>query len=909
MAYNTEYTRFTYQELIEDFQTRLHADERFKNLSAASIYQMFMEMLTGTMDETNYFMQRVAEEGFLDTARLDSSVIKHAKTLGYSPIRQTPAECEVAIKIKGPLPKGVTAGATVYFSQEDAALTFNNYKFMLKSDYSYTFDEQDIIDGQSSTWSKTLVLAKNASSMKYWTLGGIKMYNSADAYPIRAFQGEIECKEIRGIANQRKLGKNYQYYDVDDVEWSNWYGKRDPSAYERNQYRKENGFAKVGIGQSEDEALRDDNLYDIEDCSIYLNDNVQSFKDSDASEPLKVCCITSNQDKTMRVQFGDGTIVNGGLLKETDNLYVRYLKTKGAIVNTIGTTGSVFSTAARFFATQPNGVIDVTQNIQFIINSDITGGTDFESSQSIKNNAPKYYAAAGRLITEQDFISWFSAMTSPVKVKNANAWGQEEIEELFEGGSTTYKYLQNIICYAIAASAYNINGKINGVRNVLDEDDDTFGAFTVYGSGSAYLAHLVDYLKMLISFNSFCQQQYEKNPSKQWLKNIKKIRQDIAAKLIMNSKIFSMPPFVQYYDVVGSVEIDSLSKMSSYKREVENQIYEWLDENAAFGKPIFKADILKFFTKRDETKAVNLDIKVSELVKGQENVLTYNISNKSFTQVYSLNKNLPGAPTYNNTGNNVNYNVITLPNMDSNGNQINANSLRNKNIKLRLYAYNSADKKTDFRNEIQFTPYDVAETGENIVISMYGYQQRSKFDIINNQTAIYLYVTSNDDFASTSNFSTANAASYGLTPAQVADVQADLKEWIHNAVIVHEADRAIALPYFIETMDEITRQETITRVGAIQNQMETELTEKSFWQYMVPKLISKYYYASYADMNEEDVDGELWTHITNLAVDIYKLLKVTLCDSVLDDNNNIVNFSMSNELPVVRLNITYKYRS
>ena len=318
---------------------------------------------------------------------------------------------------------------------------------------------------------------------------------------------------------------------------------------------------------------------------------------------------------------------------------------------------------------------------------------------------------------------------------------------------------------------------------------------------------------------------------------------------------------------------------------------------------------MKFFANRNETKAINLDIKVSELIKGNEEVLSYNISNKTFTQIYSLNKNLPGSPVYNNTGNNANYNVITIPKTDSNGNEITAAALRNKNIKVRCYTYNSADHKTDYRNVVQFTPYEVTESGSNIIISMYGYQQRSKFDVINKQSTLYVYVTAKDDFASTTNFSTSNASSYGLKPYQVANIEKDLKEWIQNATVVYEADRAIALPYFVETMDEVTRQETIKRVGAIQNQMETELTEKSFWQYMVPKIISKYYYASYTDMNTEDVDGELWTNITNLVVDIYKLMKVTFCDSVLDDNNNIVNFSMTNELPVVRLNITYKYRS
>jgi hypothetical protein len=78
---------------------------------------------------------------------------------------------------------------------------------------------------------------------------------------------------------------------------------------------------------------------------------------------------------------------------------------------------------------------------------------------------------------------------------------------------------------------------------------------------------------------------------------------------------------------------------------------------------------------------------------------------------------------------------------------------------------------------------------------------------------------------------------------------------------------------------------------------------------MVPLIISKYYNSTYTDMNNESVDGDKWNAITNLVIDLYKLMKGTFCDSVLDDNNNIVNYSMDNELPVIRLNITYKYRA
>ena len=904
MAFNTHYTRFTYQEMIDDFTNRLKSDERFKKLPAASIYQMFMEMLTATMDMTNFYMQRTAEEGFIDTARLDSSIIKHAKTLGYCPKKPSPAEAEIAITIKGPLPEDLKAGATVYFSQEDTPLSFNSNKYMFATDYSYTFTADDIKQGVgSSTWQKKLVFSKKSDDMKYMTLAGIKYYKAGNVEPIKVIQGEVTTAEIKGVANLRKLGKNYQFYDIDDLEFSNWYGRRDPTAYNYGKYKKLSGFTKVGIGKSKEEAFDPENggLYDIEDYSIYLNPTVLAYEvGDDTDDVLQVCAITTNSDKTTRIQFGDGTIVRNGLLSSDENLYVQYLKTKGSKANAVGTTGSILSTSSDFFATQAGAVVDITPNIQITFNSDITNGTDFETSDSIKNQAPRYYASAGRLVTKPDFLAYFNSLTAPVKVKNATAWGQEDVEELFEGGHTAFKYLQNIILYCIASSTYNINGKLNSYRNVLDDDDNSFGAFTVFGSGTTYLEHLTDYIKLLLSYDSFSKTQYEKNPSTQWQKNIKKIRENVQDKMIMNTKIYAMPPFVQYFDVVGTVEVDSLAKLQNFKVEVENKIYEWLEDNTSFNTKIFKSDFAKFFQQRPETKSVNLDIKVSEIIKSTD--ATFIFKPRLLTELYSINRNLPGSPTSITTSNYSNYNTITIPKVDANGVAVDLDAFKDKNIAVKLY------NNGKFYNEFQFTPYEVTETATNIILSMYGYQT-SQLRAISDDATFYITIASSDDFASTSNFSTANARSYGLTQAQVASVQQDLVDWIENANVVNTAERPIVLPYFIESMNKTTREEVITRVGAVQSGYETELTEKAFWQYMVPQIISKYYNSTYNDMNDESVDGDKWQHITNLVVDIYKQMKPTFCDSVLDDNNNIVNYSMDNELPVIRLNITYKYRA
>ena len=70
-------------------------------------------------------------------------------------------------------------------------------------------------------------------------------------------------------------------------------------------------------------------------------------------------------------------------------------------------------------------------------------------------------------------------------------------------------------------------------------------------------------------------------------------------------------------------------------------------------------------------------------------------------------------------------------------------------------------------------------------------------------------------------------------------------------------------------------------------------------------IISNYFNTT--DLSESDITDEVWSNIDALVYDLYTALKMVFADSILDDNNNIVNYSMDSEIPVVRLNITYQY--
>ena len=50
-----------------------------------------------------------------------------------------------------------------------------------------------------------------------------------------------------------------------------------------------------------------------------------------------------------------------------------------------------------------------------------------------------------------------------------------------------------------------------------------------------------------------------------------------------------------------------------------------------------------------------------------------------------------------------------------------------------------------------------------------------------------------------------------------------------------------------------------------------------------------------------------WTAINTDVLNSYPALKPVFDDNVLDDNNNIVNYSCANEISVVRIKLNYVY--
>lgn len=949
------YLNVTYEQLLADFRARLNSDPHFKNIGSATIYGMFQEMLCACMDMTNFYMQRTAEEAFISTARLDSSVIKHGKNLGYNPRRAVPARCELIIRLKGPLPKAVTMGTQIFFNQETTDLNFNGNKYILDSSYSYVLTQEDIVNGQSSDWIKELRFSVPTESATYIPLQGISYYNTNQTAPIKCFQGERKTVEILGTANMEKIGEPNQFYDIDDLDFSDWYGKRDPFGFKNNAFNKELSWCKVGIGPDEDDAFNDDNLYEVETQSIYLNDNVLNIKGNEPPlTPLKVCLIDTNSDKTVRVSFStEPKICDIGLKSYKDNLYVRYIATKGKECNTTGVKGSIMSHNNQINVSVDGNIINMTNNVQFIINSDIYGGEYFENQDSIRINAPAYFSSCGKLVTKDDFTSYFRALTSPIAVQNALVCGQMDIET----DNVLHKLIQNNIFYCLMGHLYVKNNGNWSPRNLLTATDNNNNAFTIYGEN--YLDHLCDFIKMLYSYEGYYNKIFDTSCNEQWVKNANLIFNNVKHKIEVNSILMPMVPFLQYYDIVGTVYVDPLTDIAEYTNEMKNKVYEYLDQKAAKERKIYKSEIIDIYNQNDKTKAVDIDIKISDIVKSTP--MTFNWSG-----MYNSNFHLyqdKTLDTYKDAAANPEINIdtvygkgwwnkIAISKIDQYGNSLTENLFKDRRVVYNITFLN-VDETTGNTSK-QTLSYalkcDVNSDDEFIYLYPYTLQRQSdgtsyrfmdtrtdynryKAQIISSEDpevktvtgdgiiSFEINISTNADFYSTSNLSPYNVEDYMIDSNDILNVENSLKNWLNYLQETNGANRAIPLPYTVNTSvtdltsTEVikTREETFMRKGNLIMSNDKTLSEQSFWNYFVPTFILDAIYkhsgtGRNAITETTEYDAEEWKAASKLIMDIYALIKPGICDSILDENNNIVNFSSDLEMPVLFNKIEVKYK-
>lgn len=605
------FTKLTYAEIIQQINDRLKDDPKFENFRESAIAQTLVEIFGGATDMTNYYLERRAEEQFFETLMLRSSAISLAKNIGYVVSRPVPASTAISMTLKGPLPAGVQAGDQIVIQKEATNFKHKGLNYVPPKTYVYTITQGDVDNGVGNgDFVKVIEGAvRNLQTVELNSLGNIP---TSAVTPITLRQGELKTKTFLASSPTSLRGQNFQKYKIPDTTFSNMYGDEDISfSNDTEEYTLAEGFTKVGIGIDKDTAFQDENLYEISRRTVLTSDTVLDALAISANA-VQVCGLQTTLDEGVQIEFADGNTAKKGPITINDNLYVQYLSTSGAEANQVGVIGDKVTTDRTFMTSISN--LNVTNNIEFKLARNITGGANFEDIESIKFNAPGIYQALDRLVTARDYTFFLKSLTNPIDVKNAIAWGeQEEVEAAKKAGEAIFaqKKLFNVVLFSVLGELYYfLDSGDSGARTTSGANSNTNLNNAVLEGEEFTNFNRQDYFNILVAGSSSDGTGIiDQIGDVQTLSasNVFEVTQKVTKRSQITTKNVYIAPTIQKFTLTGDVYVKNLVNLNDIKRKINNKVNSFLNEKADYNTPVYISNIVEVIESSPEI--LNADVK------------------------------------------------------------------------------------------------------------------------------------------------------------------------------------------------------------------------------------------------------------------------------------------------------------
>jgi len=483
-----KYTSLTNEDILAQVYDRFlktpngDTNHKFDNFRESAIAQTLIEIFAGTVDINNYYIQRRAEECYFDTAQLKSSVISLSRMFGYVMNRKEPSRAKLRMVIEGDI--------------EDNQIQIPYY-----SKFSYGGDPYVLVN----------TMTYNIPTDEYNEMNKDSVITiDADSFgnPIQIVQGNIKEKVFNGATNTQ-VNAPFQIYKIEDKDFSNLYGDKD-FFY--------NGVTQIYVGENKIASDDGSNTqFSIDRRSLL---NWKTIDTSDLSKSQNICVVRTSPDGFVEILFGDGTpgdinTVNNsdatggfarkGAMSRKDNIYVQYLACEGKSTNTTGVISDKVDFAGKIF--NSNG-FDISTKVSFELLSNVYGGSDEESMDSIKYSSPKIYNSLDRLVTKDDYVAYMKSLNSPINVQNAIAWGEQEERDLALKFALAKMF--NVTLFTMTGSMYDLDAQPHGPKIgeqyddvVLDLDYDPY-AFQTQGYFNIFIIQeMVNQLKRYSTLTTF----------------------------------------------------------------------------------------------------------------------------------------------------------------------------------------------------------------------------------------------------------------------------------------------------------------------------------------------------------------------------------------------------------------------
>lgn len=397
---NRKYTKIAFDQIVGDNLKILRAKQGpLADVAESSYGRTMIELFAANADMTAAWTEEIFKESFLETAKTPEAIFEHARTLGYSIRRPVPAKAGFGITLKR---SGIYPDAKLFIPKgTEFSVSGATLSAVEDVEFYYNRTQADFITGLMKTTHGSPVMAEGS-------------------FLTQSFFSD-------GTQNQEFL--------ITNANVSDWFGDGDPNWLELDTMQSRKGrFFVITSDASLTDNYDPNNGFDdliywrisrrgFEDPTLTTSVNdLTNFSTDDANKTVNYTCwVETANDGRTRIKFSDGIIS----AIPYGRVSIKYFSTKGENGNQLNVAGSVVSTTSdKILITQGDGQeSDLTINdFNIALITDIRGGLNLESSDSVKQCASKIYSSLDSL---GDRSSYSLFLRRYSQIKYAHAYGED----------------------------------------------------------------------------------------------------------------------------------------------------------------------------------------------------------------------------------------------------------------------------------------------------------------------------------------------------------------------------------------------------------------------------------------------------------------------------------------------------
>lgn len=625
---NLSYTNLDSKSINADIKLRMQVDETLENFPEGSLAKSQLDATSAIVDIANHNMEMLSREFMLTSAKNLSSVVAKANAMGYSIRRKVPAYAMVELSIK--VPVTVVDGDFIHVPRFTKFMV-NGLQFITTepmtrnvkaTDSNSTITFQNFYRTSGNLGNQLLTTAE----VQAITLGG----KTVSVVPLKILQGEVRESTMSALDARQRGTLKLQRYKIPDVEFSDIFGQHDLYVDGVTGFvDKSLSLTQVSVTNKADKLFSPETLYTVDrnsfvtDGGIY-NGSFRSIYENPESKP-QICVIRTDEFAGVELVFGDPAMFMTPSDQSKSIVGIRYLRTKGEQANNSSSKGLVAKANSEVLLYKKDGSsYAVELSVRLI--SNVIGGQDMETVESIRENLPSYYSTIDRLVTKDDYVKFFKGLSVPFRPRQAVVFGEQEYSDFNKLG---YKYanpLRNTVVFSLVGELYDTNSPVNGTRQLvmnsqalatntdpnklmntqildgLDWDIWSMVAYYNILSKRDILSYrnrfeVSRFLNNDVSGDSFVPTELGlefvtvSDRDYQTSHPVKRMYEILGARSMLNVNHVYIPPVFQQFTIEGDVIISDYADIVAVKTRVNNAIYKFLQDNVGFNAQVQKSQL------------------------------------------------------------------------------------------------------------------------------------------------------------------------------------------------------------------------------------------------------------------------------------------------------------------------------